>query len=163
MIPIQFTALATELVHAYQNGMVDANGQKPEQYISNGSGTPCRHCLQPIGLGEPYLVLAHRPFPAPQPYAEVGPIFLHAETCTPYVRETAVVPPILDSEQYIVRGYNEHDKIIYGTGAVVPTTEIPQAAAQLLADSTVAYLHVRSSTNNCFQCRIDRRIDEGIN
>ncbi|MEM7116968.1 MAG: DUF1203 domain-containing protein [Chloroflexota bacterium] len=161
MSQIQFTALPTDIVRAYQNGTADANNQLPEQHVSTGSGTPCRHCLQPIAAGEPYLVLAHRPFPAPQPYAEVGPIFIHADACVRYgdelevEGETAVIPPILDSKQYIVRGYNEQDRIIYGTGQVIKTADILQYSAQLLAQNDVAYLHIRSAANNCFQCRID--------
>ena len=53
--------------------MPDANGL-PERHVSEGTG-PCRHCLGEIAGSAPYLILAHRPFPKPQPYAEVGPIF----------------------------------------------------------------------------------------
>ena len=161
MSAIQFTPLPTSVVRAYQNGATDANNQLPERHISTGgSGIPCRHCLRPVAAGEPYLVLAHRPFPAPQPYAEVGPIFLHADACTRYEdqigeKDSIAIPLILDSEQYIVRGYNDQDHIIYGTGQIVKTADIPQQAAQLMARSDVAYLHIRSATNNCFQCRID--------
>jgi len=31
---------------------------------------------------------------------------------------------VLDSPDYIVRGYGPDDRIVYGTGAVVPTPEI---------------------------------------
>ena len=59
-------------------------GQPPERKISDGDGVPCRHCLGYVEAGAPYLVLAYRPFPAPQPYAEVGPVFLHADPCPAY-------------------------------------------------------------------------------
>ena len=154
-MPIQFVAMPTSLVHAYQNGRLDDNGQPPERHCAHGTGIPCRHCLQPIAAGEPYLVLAHRPFPSRQPYAEVGPIFLHANACPRYDAETTVIPPILESEQYIVRGYGVDDRIVYGTGQVVETAVLPQKAVELLTHPDVAYLHVRSAANNCFQCRID--------
>ena len=48
---------------------------------SDRPGHLAHHLLADIGAGEPYLVLAHRPFPAAQPYAEQGPIFLHADAC----------------------------------------------------------------------------------
>ena len=32
----------------------------------------------------------------------------------------------------------------------------PEAAARILASGDVAYVHVRSAYNNCFQCRIER-------
>ncbi len=53
----------------------------PERRTSNGVGVPCRHCLRNVEAGRDYLILAYRPFPALQPYAETGPIFLHAEPC----------------------------------------------------------------------------------
>ena len=100
------------------------------------------------------LILAHRPFPAPQPYAELGPIFLCADPCTAGGGND--LPAMLTSADYITRGYGSDDRIVYGTGAVTPTDSIPARAAQLLADPRVAYVHLRSARNNCFQCRIDR-------
>ena len=75
----RFLALPTAAVRAVQAGCADANGQPPERYVSDGDGNPCRHCLSEIAAGQAMLVLAWRPFPSPQPYAELGPIFLHAE------------------------------------------------------------------------------------
>lgn len=72
---MRFVAIPTEVARAYQAGGLDANGQVPERKLSDGGGNPCRHCLKMIPEGAGMLVLAHRPFPAPQPYAEVGPIF----------------------------------------------------------------------------------------
>lgn len=151
---IHFTPIPTETVRAYQSGAPDANGQRPERQISDGAGCPCRHCLAMIPDGAEMLVLAHRPFPAPQPYAEIGPIFLCADPCQP--GGGTDVPAILDSSDYILRGYGADDRILYGTGGVIPTPDIAARAATLLADPTTAYVHVRSSRNNCFQVRIDR-------
>ena len=76
-----FSALPTEAVARLRAGGLDANGQPPERHVSDGGGNPCRHCLREIPAGAPMLVLAWRPFPAPQPYAELGPIFLCAAPC----------------------------------------------------------------------------------
>ena len=78
---VSFTPIPTAIVRAYQTGGPDANGQVPERQVADGAGNPCRHCLRMIPKGAGMLVLAHRPFPAPQPYAELGPIFLCAEAC----------------------------------------------------------------------------------
>lgn len=150
---IRFTPIPTAIARAYQAGQPDANGQVPERHVSDGGGNPCRHCLRMIPQGADMLVLAHRPFPAPQPYAEVGPIFLCADKCLP--GGGGAMPEVLASPDYIVRGYSEADRIVYGTGGVVATTGIPDRAAALLQDPTVAYVHVRSARNNCFQLRID--------
>ena len=115
-----------------------------------------RHCLRNVAKGEPYLVLAYRPFPTLQPYAETGPIFLHAEPCES-AAETDVLPDLFRATpDYIVRGYGHDDRIVYGTGAVVPSNHICQRAHELLARPEIAYLHMRSARNNCYQCRSDR-------
>lgn len=155
MKPI-FRALPTEAVRALQAGEPDAYGMTPERKISDGDGVPCRHCLENVAAGEPYLVLAYRPFPALQPYAETGPIFLHAAECE-RARESDALPELFGKTvAYIVRGYSDDDRIVYGTGAVVPTAEIPARAEELLTRGDVAYLHMRSAKNNCYQCRIER-------
>jgi hypothetical protein len=154
-MPIRFTPIPTAIARAYQSGAADANGQPPERHVSDGDGNPCRHCLRMIPKGEGMLVLAHRPFPAPQPYAEVGPIFLCENKCLAGEGGPGL-PQVLDSPDYIVRGYSAADRIVYGTGGVVPTDAIPARAEELLARPEVAYVHVRSARNNCYQLRIDR-------
>jgi Protein of unknown function (DUF1203) len=151
---IRFTPIPTDIVRAYQAGGPDANGQVPEHGVSDGFGNPCRHCLRMIPQGAGMLILAHRPFPAPQPYAELGPIFLCADACVAGGGED--LPEVLESPDYIVRGYSAQDRIVYGTGAVTAVGALAARAAMLLADPRVAYVHVRSARNNCFQVRIDR-------
>ncbi len=150
---MRFSPIPTPIARAYQSGGLDANGQVPERQISDGDGNPCRHCLNLIPKGAEMLVLAHRPFPAPQPYAEVGPIFLCADACEAGGGED--VPQILESPTYILRGYGRDDRIVYGTGAVVATETLQDEAARRLQDPRIAYVHVRSARNNCFQVRID--------
>lgn len=151
---MHFTPIPTDQVRAYQRGEADANGQVPERATSDGDGNPCRHCLRMIPAGAPMLILAHRPFPAPQPYAELGPIFLCADPCEPGGGQA--LPAILGSPTYILRGYSAADRIVYGSGAVVPTESLADEAARRFQDDRIAYLHVRSARNNCFQVRIDR-------
>lgn len=150
---IRYTAIPTASARALQTGGPDANGQTAERQISDGAGNPCRHCLRMIPKGAAMLVLAHRPFPAPQPYAELGPIFLCADPCLE--GGGAGMPEILSSPDYITRGYGADNRIVYGTGSVTPTARIPVRAATLLADPRVEYVHVRSARNNCYQLRID--------
>ena len=151
---MRFSGIPTDIVRGYQAGGPDANGQVPESQVSDGGGNPCRHCLRMIPEGAAMLVLAHRPFARMQPYAELGPIFLCAETCE--ANGGAGVPEVLASPDYIVRGYGTDDRIVYGTGAAVPTGRIVAEAAARLEDPRVAYLHVRSARNTCYQVRIDR-------
>ena len=131
-MPIRFVALPTDAVRSLQSGGPDAYGMTPERRISDGDGVPCRHCLRNVAAGETYLVLAYRPFPALQPYAETGPIFLHAEPCA-RATESDVLPEMYrPTAAHIVRGYDRDDRIVYGTGAVVPTEKICDRAHELL-------------------------------
>ena len=152
---IRFVALDRQEAARLRSGGLDANGQPPERHVATGGALPCRHCLEHIAAGESYLILAHRPFPGPQPYAEIGPIFLHAESCRHGGGDDRL-PAFLGSASYIVRGYSHEQRIVYGTGGVVPTDGIAMRAAELLADPAVAFVHVRSAANNCYQCRIER-------
>ena len=93
MADLRFVALDSEAVDALRDCAPDANGQPAERQTSDGGGNPCRHCLDDIAKGAPMLVLAHRPFPAPQPYAEVGPIFVHGEDCPRYGNTKRVKRP----------------------------------------------------------------------
>ena len=154
---IRIVALETELVKRLQNDGLDANGHKPERHVSQGGGRmPCRHCLADIQAGEPYLILAHRPFPSAQPYAEQGPIFLHAKSCPRHPDSQDVPAMFLERKDYLLRGYGADDRIVYGTGKIVAPTAMVEAAHEMFDEARVAYIHVRSASNNCYQCRIDR-------
>ena len=152
---IAFVPIPTEVVRAYQVGGPDAYGLTPERAVSDGDGVPCRHCFQYVRKGADYLVLAYRPFPAVQPYAKTGPIFLCAEACEA-AEPGAELPAILSSPHYILRGYAANDRIVYGTGRVVALGDLVAAAETLLAQDRIAYAHVRSAANNCFHLRVER-------
>lgn len=146
--------IPTEHARRLRAGGADANGQPAIRRAAQGLANPCRHCLQLIPEGEQKLVLAYRPFERTQPYAEVGPVFLHAGECPRYEADAlpawfAYLTPA------VIRGYDQDDWINYETGAVVPGPELTATCQRILADPDVAYVHIRSKFN-CFQCRVDR-------
>ncbi|MBY6141409.1 DUF1203 domain-containing protein [Leisingera daeponensis] len=153
---LKITPLPTEIVRALQNGGPDAHGQRPERTVSDGGGNPCRHCLRYIPKGAGMLILAHRPFPQAQPYAETGPIFLCADHCARHDGEA--LPEALEgSPDYLIKGYSANHRIVYGTGIVTPQAQMMAQAEAIFADQRVSYIHIRSARNNCYQARIDRR------
>ena len=156
---LEFRALPTDWVDSVRNGAPDANGQPAERHVSDGIGTPCRHCLQDVPKGAPMLVLAARPFPAAQPYAETGPIFLCADRCEQW-SGTGIPPVLQTSASYLVRGYGPDDRIVYGTGRVVARSDMIAACSALLAEDGVSYIHVRSASNNCYQAAV-AQVDKG--
>ncbi len=144
-----------EFVEKVRAGGPDANGQTAECVISDGVGKPCRCCLNTVPAGDEMLILAARPFPAPQPYAEQGPIFLCAKDCTPW-QEEGTPPILLVSKEYLMKAYSADDRIIYGTGRITPKEEVEPYTNTLFAREDVAYIDVRSAVNNCFLTRIPR-------
>ena len=156
MTELIFRAISTEDARHFQDGGADAYGLHPERKTSEGDGVPCRHCLRDVEEGESYLILAYRPFPKLQPYAETGPIFLHATRCERAV-DTSAIPPMLSKrEAHLIKGYGADDRIVYGTGKIVASVDLKNEARRVLKQEDVAYVHVRSATNNCYTCRIDR-------
>lgn len=150
-----YTAMPTDHARAFQNGASDAYGNPPEKAVSDGHGNPCRHCLKHIPAGKDMLILAYRPFPGLHAYAETGPVFLCADPC-----ERGGGPDLPDilasSPDYLVKGYDHKDRIVYGTGCIAPADRIQARAKGIFKDDRVAYIHVRSARNNCYQARIDR-------
>ena len=153
---LKYIHIPTEHARGFQHGQVDSNGQVPER-VSEGGG-PCRHCLQPIQPHEEMLIIGYRPFPSPQPYAETGPIFLHAKECEPYT-DISVLPAMFSDAHetlMIVRGYNHNDRIEYGATAVVAANQLDKSCKNLLMNEEVAYLHIRFAPTNCYQFRVER-------
>jgi len=156
VMTVKYKALPTLDAEAFRSRASDANGQVPEHHVSDGGGNPCRHCLDYVPLGEDMLVLAYRPFPDPQPYAELGPIFLCGRACQRHADSTNIPKLFLEWERMLVRGYKSNDRIQYGTGQVVATSDLTEACERLFEDPDVAYIHLRSASNNCYQCRVER-------
>lgn len=155
MTTLKVIAMPTEHARAYQHGALDANGLPPEKHIASGTGNPCRHCLKSIEEGAEMLVLAYRPFDALQPYAEMGPIFLHGRECERHGENSGLPEMFNHRESMLVRGYGDNNRIQYKSARIVPVVELEQQCFDLLGEQNVSYLHVRSTNYNCFQCRLE--------
>ncbi|PTS86419.1 DUF1203 domain-containing protein [Pseudomonas sp. HMWF032] len=153
-LALRVCGISSDAAERIWQGGLDAHGQLPVRQVAQGMANPCRHCLNLITPGTPKLILAYRPFTQLQPYAEVGPIFLHAEPCQHY--DQAQLPAwFAFLEPALIRGYDSDDWIRYDTGQVVPGSALSKTCQQILSDLSVAYVHIRSKFN-CFQCRVER-------
>jgi hypothetical protein len=154
---LRFSPIPTAHARALQSGAPDAYGNPAERAVSDGGGNPCRHCLNDIPAGAGMLIAAYQPFSGGrQPYAETGPIFLCAEPCERHA-ETDELPELFHGRAgLLIRGYGPDERIVYGTGKVVPTGECDREIAAILNDPKVAFVHLRSATNNCYQARVGR-------
>lgn len=153
---LRWIAMETVTAERLRAGGPDANGMPAERRASDGDGVPCRHCEAEVAAGEAYLVAAHRPFSTVQPYAEVGPVFLHAGAC-PRHRPDAGMPAMFRSwGRVMLRGYDADERIVYGTGRIADAGRIEAEAAELLGLPRVAFVHLRSARNGCWHARIER-------
>ena len=115
------------------------------------NGYPCRHCLQWANTGAQMILF---PFTSVDsgPYQERGPIFVHAEPCSPYA-ETESYPKDF-AHGRVVRAYDVRKFMI---GARVMNGGTPeQVIEELLAHPDAAFLHVRSATRRCYTMGVAR-------
>lgn len=150
-----FTGIPTEDAKAIRTGAADAYANAPKHGISNGIGMPCRHCLKIIPKDEAYLVFAYRPFETLQPYAETGPVFICAKDCTA-TRKSDIPEVLRVSPEYLIKGYTADERIKYGTGAIVPVAKTTDRLKELISDSELSFVDVRSSKNNYWLTRVKR-------
>ena len=152
---MKFSGLTEQQPTALRRGGPDAFGNPAETVVSGGSGSPCRRCLKQVPKGEPYLNLAHKPFTTTQPYSEIGPIFL-CKSCKSDPDGSS--PQVLTtSPDYFLKAYSSDERIVYGTGAFTPASNVSSYAASLLAREDVAFVDARSSKNNCWLACITRQ------
>ena len=152
-MPFTFEPMDEATAVHFRSGGADSYGNAPERRVSDGAGIPCRRCMRMVGKGEPYLIAAWRPFTRLHAYTETGPVFLHADDCTPSRTEPGGLPDFLASPDYILRGYDADERIVYGTGGVIARDAIPARITELLDAPEVTAVHIRSSRNNCYHCK----------
>jgi len=118
-----------------------------------GVAAPCRSCLRITQPGEPVIVFAHRPFMTAGPYAESGPVFIHATPCETYA-DAAQFPPEFRQRCLTMRGYNREGTI---ERAELSTPGDPEASlARLFAVTLVCFVHVRNPAWGCYDFQVDR-------
>jgi hypothetical protein len=115
-------------------------------------GFPCRHCLQWAQSGERVILFPYASIPPGLPYAESGPIFVHAEPCQRY--DAVHEFPANFRTGRVVRAYNsDHDMV----GAEVVNGSEPEAIIEkLLENPETSFLQVRSASHGCYTFRVER-------
>lgn len=133
----------------------DATG-RPVVPVKDGARHQCRACLTLSGEDEEVLLVAHRPFTGEHPYAETGPIFVHARPCA-FTGDPAAWPAEMPRRSVTLRAYDAEERIADAT--VVGGRDersVEDGLATLLADPRVAFVHARNAGYGCFIFRVDR-------
>jgi hypothetical protein len=140
-------------VRAVRETLRDAHGNALRVQESDSDTAPCRSCLRVTPRGTRLILFAHRPFETEGPYAEIGPVFVHAEACEPY-RARSVFPPDFRARPLVFRAYDAAGAIHGATLAYGKEAE--RTLARQFADVAVARVHVRNPAWGCFDFAVER-------
>ena len=139
----------------------DEFGNELTPIVDDEGGAPLRCCLRRSTPGEQVYLIAYRPFTAPGPYAEAGPVFVHASPCPGYREASAYPAGYRDWPTMVFRPYRHHaglncDAIAYDA---IQTGEGPTAESlisSIFADPTIKFIHTRNVHAGCFMFAITR-------
>jgi hypothetical protein len=128
--------------------------------VAAGYG-PCRTCLAMFEVGVDRCILfTHDEFAGREPYPLPGPVFVHAEPCSPYA-EVGTFPAALRDLALTLNAYGDgrvlRAQVRLDDGRAA---RVEASIGRLLADSLVDYIHVRNTEVGCFLLEVRRPAEE---
>lgn len=142
-------AIDPDRLAAMRAAGVDEQGNPFTGYPAEG-WEPLRCCLRIARTEEQIALIGYRRFETVSPWAEVGPVYVHAVACDGY-RPDAGLPPELRTGPRILRGYAADGTLAYEHITHVPAgVDIDAPLRELLAAPEVAEVHVRPVMTQCF-------------
>jgi hypothetical protein len=101
-------------------------------------------------------LIAYRPLPGSSPWAETGPVFVHAAECEGYPSDGGL-PTALRTGPRVLRGYHPDGSLDYDHIAFVATgDDVEPAIDELLGQPDVDVIHVRAHLAQCFTYAVRR-------
>lgn len=129
--------------------------------MPGGPGRPARCCLRSTTEDERVALISYAPVrlsatftSETKPYDELGPIFVHADDCAGYAENDGFPAAWRDRPQ-VLRTYASDGRLLDGV-LTQPDEDRMAAAAKLLSDPAVAFVHARSVGAGCFSFEIRR-------
>ncbi len=119
---------------------------------ADGGGEPLRCCLRDAVAGERIALIAYQPSSIGGPYAEVGPIFIHADACPGWAGTG--YPEGVRHRQQLLRGYDEDGRQV--DNLIVEPGEAEAGITALLARAEIAFLHSRNLLAGCWMFAVTR-------
>jgi hypothetical protein len=154
---LTFRALPPNELHRIRGAGIDDFGHHVRVFVNDKEpGTPLRCCLREAREGDRVALIAWRPLEhAPDSvYAEVGPLFIHADDCLGY-QDDGFYPEGFRHRQQVLRSYTEAGDMLDTTIADGKTAET--AILKLLAVPGAAVVHSRNVQAGCYMFAIHRR------
>jgi hypothetical protein len=154
-IVLTVTGLDRGGLEALWRGGRDASGDAVEPFVDVDGGWPLRCCLTDSVPGERVAVVAWSPYPWRGPYAETGPVVVHAEPCAGPVGSG--VPPQFLTRPQRLRPYGRDRRIAYDRIRLVDGDgSLPDVLVELLADDEVDFVQARNVAAGCYSFTVRR-------
>lgn len=132
----------------------DGFGNPVKTFVNTDEGgAPLRCCLSEAAVGERVALLAWRPAAPTSAYAEVGPVFVHADHCPGY-SETGAYPEKFRHRRQLLRAYDQHGTAI--DSQVTEGAHVEDVLRELFARPEVDYAHSRNPLAGCYMFQITR-------
>lgn len=127
----------------------DHSGNAITAFVDGDGGWNLRCCLRDSAIGERIAIVAWSPFPWSGPYAECGPIVVHAQPCGGY--DETRFPVDFHDRRQVVRPYLQDQTLDYDRAAIIePGAGLEDHIHLLLQDTRIAFVHSRSMLSGCF-------------
>ena len=150
-IPLRVSALPADQLERVRAWGVDDFGNPHVVTVNRDEGgRPLRCCLREAEVGEQVALLAWRPSPVPGPYAEVGPVFVHAERCE---AGRGPATPRGSHRRQLFRAYDPQGHQV--DNQLVEGAEAEAALSKLLSRSDVSYVHSRNVLTGCYMFQVE--------
>lgn len=118
-----------------------------------GGRVPLRCCLTFSSPDEQVALISYRPMTVGGPYAEVGPVFVHADPCPGY--DGAGFPAQYRERRAVLRPYDADGQMLTGVVAEPGTSE--GELERLFDDPAVALVQVRNEVAGCWNFSVRRK------
>ena len=153
-----YTVRAIDPVDLARLRDTDDAGRATKPYTDEEGGAPLRCCLRRSAVGEEIALVSYAPLTRwanehgadPGPYLELGPVFIHADTCTGPASDS--YPADLHGLR-VLRAYDARGHIL--GGRLVDTRELGGAELDMMIEQEltapeVELLHVRAVEFGCY-------------
>ena len=157
----RITALPAPALNRIRTSGIDDFGHPLRVFVNAGdAGTPLRCCLREARVGERVALISWQPLQEARDsvYAEVGPVFVHADACPGY-RDEWSYPEGFRHREQVMRSYSAAGDML--DAVITDGSAAEDAIGSLFANPQAAVVHSRNVKAGCFMFAIRRSRDGG--
>jgi hypothetical protein len=149
-------AIPAEALERIRAAGQDDFGNPLVPITDEAGGSPMRCCLQRSAPGDAVHLISYRPFTRPGPYAEVGPVFVHAQPCPGYSASDRYPDGYRDWPTMVFRPYRYDGAIGYDAIRMGDASTAGALVAEMFADPEIEFVHTRNVHAGCYMFTIAR-------